>query len=318
MFFPFPPVRKSALVFAAVASLFVINALAADVIISEILASNTSGITDEDGDDSDWIELSNVSTAAVNLGGWYLTDKAGQLEKWAFSPNIILNAGAELVVYASSKNRSVTGAQLHTNWKLEGGVEFTFLAGTIIEANRSLYVSPNVADFRARAASPKGGQSLNVEGDYGGQISARGEMIVLVNTAAVTVATLNTASMPSVQQNALMMRELHYAPSGGKSFEFIELMKYALGLNPKIKTQDGLPAASLSGGSVRLEFQRLQKAPDVTLIVEISTDLIEWEPFAIEISNLDNNDGTEDVVFQSTLPVNSEPKQFLRLKVVQE
>ena len=46
----------------------------ADVIISEFLASNVSGISDEDGENSDWIELTNLSGTAVNLTGWSLTD----------------------------------------------------------------------------------------------------------------------------------------------------------------------------------------------------------------------------------------------------
>ena len=54
------------------------------VIISEFLAHNTSGLVDEDGDYSDWIELYNGGTTAVNLGGWYLTDDAANLTKWAF------------------------------------------------------------------------------------------------------------------------------------------------------------------------------------------------------------------------------------------
>jgi len=55
-----------------------------EVIISEFLAVNTSGLADENGDDSDWIELSSISGAAVDLTGWHLTDNALTLDKWAF------------------------------------------------------------------------------------------------------------------------------------------------------------------------------------------------------------------------------------------
>src|SRR5438876_1764863 len=54
------------------------------VIISEFLAHNTSGLVDEDGAYSDWIELYNGGASAVNLGGWYLTDDPANLTKWAF------------------------------------------------------------------------------------------------------------------------------------------------------------------------------------------------------------------------------------------
>src|SRR5689334_11385490 len=54
----------------------------AQVIISEFEASNTTGLKDEGGAYSDWIELFNGSTTNVNLNGWYLTDSSGNLTKW--------------------------------------------------------------------------------------------------------------------------------------------------------------------------------------------------------------------------------------------
>src|SRR6266446_5424640 len=54
------------------------------VVISEFLAHNTSGLMDEDGDFSDWIELYNSGTNSVDLGGWFLTDDATRLTKWMF------------------------------------------------------------------------------------------------------------------------------------------------------------------------------------------------------------------------------------------
>src|SRR3954453_4265365 len=50
-------------------------------VINEFLASNSHGLTDADGDHSDWIELKNTDAAAANVGGWYLTDDALNLTK---------------------------------------------------------------------------------------------------------------------------------------------------------------------------------------------------------------------------------------------
>lgn len=50
--------------------------LRAEPVISEFLASNRTGILDEDGDHSDWIELRNPDPATASLKGWYLTDSA--------------------------------------------------------------------------------------------------------------------------------------------------------------------------------------------------------------------------------------------------
>lgn len=96
-----------------------------DLIINEFVAVNTAGLTDRDGDYSDWIEIYNRSSQPVNLSGWALTDDPQQLEKWTF-PNISLDSHHYLVVFASSKDRrsNKAGTELHTNFKLDGAGEF--------------------------------------------------------------------------------------------------------------------------------------------------------------------------------------------------
>src|SRR5690606_364182 len=61
-----------------------IGALAAAPVITEMVASNQSGLKDDDGNRSDWIEIHNPGAAAVSLEGWYLTDKASDPRKWQF------------------------------------------------------------------------------------------------------------------------------------------------------------------------------------------------------------------------------------------
>ncbi|MGB0774266.1 MAG: lamin tail domain-containing protein [Akkermansiaceae bacterium] len=96
------------------------------LLITEFLASNSSGLTDEDGDHSDWIEIHNPSASAVNLNGWHLTDDSGQLSQWTF-PAVSLNPGGYLVVFASEKNRAVAGNELHANFKLSSSGEYLAL-----------------------------------------------------------------------------------------------------------------------------------------------------------------------------------------------
>lgn len=94
-----------------------------DIVINEFLASNGRGLTDEDGDSSDWIELYNQSSQPVNLSGWSLTDDPTQPEKWTL-PDISLGSGEYLVIFASGKNRRTLGASLHTNFKLHRDGDF--------------------------------------------------------------------------------------------------------------------------------------------------------------------------------------------------
>ncbi len=101
----------------------------AGIAINEVVASCADSLADEDGDDSDWIELYMSSTAcfsSVDLTGWYLTDDPGDLTKWRF-PAVTLEPGGYLVVFASDKDRAVAGEELHTNFKLEAEGEYLAL-----------------------------------------------------------------------------------------------------------------------------------------------------------------------------------------------
>jgi hypothetical protein len=98
----------------------------AAVLISEFLAVNNGGLTDEDGDASDWLEIHNAATNAVNLAGWRLTDDADDFAKWTF-PATNLPPGGFLVVFASGKNRSTPGGRLHTSFNLSADGEYLAL-----------------------------------------------------------------------------------------------------------------------------------------------------------------------------------------------
>lgn len=98
----------------------------APVIINEFLASNHIGLLDEDGQASDWIELYNATDDAVSLLGWALTDNELVFNKWLL-PDVTLNPGGFLIVFASDKNRSTVPGELHTNFKLDADGEYLAL-----------------------------------------------------------------------------------------------------------------------------------------------------------------------------------------------
>ncbi len=99
-------------------------AVAADVRINEFLASNGGGLTDEDGDSEDWMELRNMTGVAIDLAEWSLTDDADSPRKWEF-PSTIIQPGGQVVVFASGKNR--TSPRLHTNFSLDAAGEYLAL-----------------------------------------------------------------------------------------------------------------------------------------------------------------------------------------------
>ena len=95
-------------------------------VISEFLAINDGGQLDEDGDDSDWVEVCNRDGSPQNLDGWYLTDDPGELTRWRF-PSTNVASGGYTVVFASGKDRALSGSELHTSFGLRGRGEYLAL-----------------------------------------------------------------------------------------------------------------------------------------------------------------------------------------------
>ena len=100
--------------------------LIAQLTVSEFLADNKRNITDEDGDHSDWIEISNTTNAEINLEGWHLSDNASNLTKWTF-PSIKIAANNQLIIFASGKAKTTPNSELHTNFLLDSDGEFLAL-----------------------------------------------------------------------------------------------------------------------------------------------------------------------------------------------
>lgn len=99
------------------------NCQSSNLLITEFLTINNTGLTDEDGDREDWIEIHNAGTEAADLDGYYLTDNAANLTKWRF-PQILLPPDGYLIVFASDKNRAVAGAEPHTNFQITSNGEY--------------------------------------------------------------------------------------------------------------------------------------------------------------------------------------------------
>ncbi len=104
-----------------------------NVIVTEVVSKNDSGLTDADGDHSDWIELYNAGAKTVSLAGWHLSDNPDKPERWTL-PGVNLEPGAYLVVFASGKDRRE--GQLHTNFSLSVGETVVLMTpvGTVADS----------------------------------------------------------------------------------------------------------------------------------------------------------------------------------------
>lgn len=134
--------------------IFTINfSLGQNIVINEIMSENDNIITDEDNDFSDWIELYNPTNENINLLNWSLSDEDDELDKWLF-PNIEIEAGNYLLIYASGKNK--TGNELHTNFKIKSEGEEIFLVNPqeeIVDFIPSIYIPSNLSYGRKEDGS---------------------------------------------------------------------------------------------------------------------------------------------------------------------
>ena len=110
-----------------------------------------------------------------------------------------------------------------SGWRLDGAVRHVFYPGTVLRSNDLLFVSPDVVAFRNRASSPHGGQRLFVQGNYQGQLSARGETLRLFDSWGRLAQAFESPGAPSLPQQYLRVTELMYHPDLSEELEFIEL-----------------------------------------------------------------------------------------------
>lgn len=101
------------------------------VLLNEFVAATDNDdprpFCDADGEPQDWIELHNPGATAIDVGGWYLSDAPGNLRRWRFPEPTLIPGGGYLMVFASGKNRAVSGRELHTDFRLAGAGEFLAL-----------------------------------------------------------------------------------------------------------------------------------------------------------------------------------------------
>ncbi|HRI13080.1 MAG TPA: lamin tail domain-containing protein [Verrucomicrobiota bacterium] len=112
--------------------------------LTEFLAANATGLRDEDGEASDWIELSNPNRFSLKVGDYFLTDDPGRLTKWRV-PDRRIPAAGSLVIYASGKDRGLSTGELHTNFKLDAEGEYLALVapdGTVLDQFPTSYPVP--------------------------------------------------------------------------------------------------------------------------------------------------------------------------------
>lgn len=138
--------------------------LSSQILINEYSCANATSAGDPDffGGMEDWVELYNPTGSAVNLNGYYLSDKASNPTKFQIPGSITIAAGGYRMVYASGRATIAGGTEIHTNFKLtQTKLEKIILSnpsGTVIDI---LTIKPNqLLHSRGRTTSGAGTWSV--------------------------------------------------------------------------------------------------------------------------------------------------------------
>ncbi len=235
-----------------------------DAVISEFVASNQNGITDEDGDHTDWIEIRNADSIPVDLAGWRLTDLATNPAKWVF-PNVQIPAKGLLVVFASGKDRRIAGQNLHTNFSLDANGEYLALIkpdGVTRTTEFSPKYPAQFPDVSYGAASPT--QSLTL-------VQPTGSVRVIVPTDASLGTTWTARTFNDSSWTAGPMAVGYFNFNGGSS--------------PDLSTQVGLNVSAQMGGQARSTYIRIPfDIPAGATVLQLSLEVNYDDGFAAYVN----------------------------------
>jgi hypothetical protein len=173
------------------------------VVINEVLAN--SGLA------SDWIELRNRTNASINIGGWFLSDDATNLQKYRIAAGTIIPAGGHLVFYES------------TNFGTASVDPNKITPFALSDVGETVYVSSAVNDQLTDYQSKENfGPSLEGE-SLGAYYKPSTDAYNFVAMKTATPGATNSG--PRI--GPIVISEIMYNPGGGSGTgdaEYIELL----------------------------------------------------------------------------------------------
>ncbi len=88
------------------------------IVINEYSCSNISGPTDSFGDNTDWVEFYNTTSSAIDLSGYFLSDKSGNLTKWQIPAGANVSANGYTTVFFSGRGLVTGTGEIHAGFGL--------------------------------------------------------------------------------------------------------------------------------------------------------------------------------------------------------
>ena len=98
------------------------------------------------------------------------------------------------------------------------------------------------------------------------------------------------------------------------------LVKYAMGLDPRTPSRDAMPGAAMVDGHLTLSYTRRTLAPDVDYVVEVSENLRDWFSGNEYVEEVEANEQGNriHVTVRDREPAKGNTRSFIRLRVVRD
>lgn len=207
----------------------------ANIVVNELLAH-----TDPPFEDA--VEFYNTSNQDVNIGGWYLSNKAAELKKYRVPDNTIIKANSFLVIYEGSFN--------NTNDPVNNPFPFTFNSAHGDQVYLSEAVNGNITGFRvsevfeaSESEVSMGRVYTSVPGDYK-FVQLDNRTFGVDNPGTLEqfrAGTGKTNAPPKI--GPVVISEVHYNPlsldgSDNREDEFIELHNFTSAAVPLYDTNN--------------------------------------------------------------------------------
>ncbi len=113
------------LIFPKAAGRHVTSTIYDGLVISEVMAANSSAVPDENGDFPDWMELYNGTGADLNLEGVMITNRSDRIT-FPF-PSYVLKAGERVIIFASNSYQMDPSKPFHGKFKISSVGDHIYL-----------------------------------------------------------------------------------------------------------------------------------------------------------------------------------------------
>lgn len=187
-----------------------------DVLITEVMPVNRSSLMDSDGEFSDWVELTNYGDQAVDLAGYFLSDRSEDNRRWAL-PKLHLEPKERIIIFCSGKDKKYS-SELHTDFALDGQGETVSLfdaQGNLI-SNLSY---PKISEDQSYCVDEDGGSSYVT----GYATPGYPNTMEGYNDFEASLATPKTLAI----NEAMSGNKVAWRQSNGEYYDWIEFINYS-------------------------------------------------------------------------------------------